>query len=902
MTHWLHQRKHPREDAPFALPGAIYFLARFRPDLADISPHTLDGRIQLYFWWQAIGKSDYPDFEWVPTESDVNYLQKLDSTTLIGNFPRCIELWLRNSAPDILDKENILGCLRTKRLLAGTTLELFPLFLDLIINCRPDLHCAIDLSNLHGQILAIRWWEVFGEKEYPRICWDSSAIWGSLNERADGPETSPPLPRFLGPLIASRPDLPSSMKTGQSGALLEAASWWDKWGQADYPRLYWDTGTIWSYFSEICDTDSGFLPIPRFIIALLEHRPDLQSSFRMDTLNGQVQLYQWWSEFGQAEYPRLFWNSATVWNELNEYIEEPETSLRLPRFLRPLLASRTDLPPSMNNGQSGAVLEAALWWDKWGRAEYPRLHWDTRAVWSYFSEICQTPAGYLPIPRFIIALLEHRSDLQSTFQTGTLSGQLQLYQWWSEFGQAEYPRLNWASPDLSVLTRPQPVARTGDTSLPGFLASLWRERADLQAAFQIENVDAVQALIQWWKHNGRNEYPLLSAIQLESESARLVVHPDVQRRPLFPPGVNVVGFPQGALGIGEDARMAAQALQEISKPVVLINAPMAGPPRREHSHDQLLGDRLRYAVSLFCLPPPEMIRLALEGGRHILDSRTYKIGAWPWELPHWPKAFAKVQTFVDEIWAQSRFVEAVFSRLGGPPVYRVPMVVEIPQPVSPDRKRFGLGEGTFLFYLMFDGNSWLTRKNPIAGVRAFQKAFGEAKEPVGLVIKAMNVRTSDPAWQEVCSAAASDPRIHIVSEQFSRQDTIDFMAACDAYISLHRSEGFGRVIAEAMLLGQPVVVTNFSGNVDYCTEETAYLVDGELSPLRPGEYLFYEGQYWCDPDVDQAASQLRRLYESPSERSATARRGQAKIATDYSLGAVARAYDRRLAEIQTKVA
>jgi glycosyltransferase involved in cell wall biosynthesis len=292
-----------------------------------------------------------------------------------------------------------------------------------------------------------------------------------------------------------------------------------------------------------------------------------------------------------------------------------------------------------------------------------------------------------------------------------------------------------------------------------------------------------------------------------------------------------------------------------------------------------------------------MVRLALEGGRKLIDAPTHKIGAWPWELPHWPSAFGKVHQMVDEIWAQSKFVQSVYSRLGDTPVYRMPMAVEVPAPLHPERARFKLPPHEFLFYLMFDGNSWLSRKNPLAGVQAFKRAFGETSPGVGLVIKAMNVRDDDPVWRAVCEIAAGDSRIHIVSERLSRQDSIDFMACCDAYISLHRSEGFGRVIAEAMALGQPVVVTNFSGNVDFCEANTAFLVDGDLIPLRPGDYLFSEGQYWCDPDVSIAAEQIKRVIDDVPLRERIAQAGHERIVRDYSVDAVARAYARRLAEI-----
>jgi glycosyltransferase involved in cell wall biosynthesis len=348
--------------------------------------------------------------------------------------------------------------------------------------------------------------------------------------------------------------------------------------------------------------------------------------------------------------------------------------------------------------------------------------------------------------------------------------------------------------------------------------------------------------------------------------------------------------------------MATHVINNLAIPVVAIQAPMTGPPKLEHSVDQFLGNQLEYDISLFCLPPPDMYRLALEGGRHLIDAKTYRIGAWPWELPHWPSAFGRLDKFVNEIWAQSEFVATVYKKLGTVPVFNMPMVVSIPKPTLNLRKLLDLPTSSFLFYLLFDGNSWLSRKNPLGGVQAFQKAFplNLENQNVGLVIKAMNINSDNAMWEKIELLAAKDPRIHIIQKRMERQDLINLMASCDCYISLHRSEGFGRVIAEAMLLGQPVVVTNFSGNVDFCNARTAYLVDGDLDPLSPGEYLFHEGQYWCNPNIDIAAQQLTRVYEDQSERDNISIAGRNFVLEKYSLSAVSRNYLSRLSKIRVE--
>jgi glycosyltransferase involved in cell wall biosynthesis len=761
-TTWLDKYLHPIEDVPFSLPEAIHFLLKFRPDLANYECQTIRGRMLIYFWWKAYGERDYRDFDWCLREQDISYLRQFDAETLITKFPECIALWLMGHGPDVLDRKALLVVLTQHRRLSLTEFVVFPFFLDVIVDSRPDLCRAFDCSTFQGQVAALHWWDSTGCQEYSRLNWRGADVWDELNEYLPHPEFAEVhAPHFLAPLLQSREDFPATMKTASLGALIDAAKWWDQTGYKEYPYLRWNTAPIWSFLSELDEESPGHLPLPRFAQVLLNHRPDLAAAFQIDNLVGQIVFFEWWNNHGRIEYPRFTWN---IW--------------------RDILATEP-----VNN------------------PDHPRI--------------------------------------------------------------------------------------------PRFLAAIWSERNDLQSIFHIESVDGANGLVHWWQERGRNEYGFINATCIQRDADNLSFQSSVNSTfGSLPHGVNVIGFPQGMLGLGEDARVAALAIETLSVPVVVVNAPISGPAKREHSADRLLSENLRYGISMFCLPPAEMIRLALEGGRHIIESNTYKIGAWPWELPHWPEAFGRADDLVNEIWAQSRYVESVYSTLGRKPVFHMPMTVQIPRPVNPDRRRFGLAEGRFLFYLMFDGNSWLSRKNPMAGVHAFHKAFGSGNEPVGLVVKAMNVRDDDPEWQAIYRLAVKDSsRIKIISEHLSRQDTIDFMASCDAYISLHRAEGFGRVIAEAMLLEQPVVATNFSGNLDFCTQKTSYLVDGALVPLRNGDYLFHDGQYWCDPDIDIAAAQLRCLYENPVERANIAFAGRARVENDYSQIAVANAYRQRLKEI-----
>jgi glycosyltransferase involved in cell wall biosynthesis len=293
-----------------------------------------------------------------------------------------------------------------------------------------------------------------------------------------------------------------------------------------------------------------------------------------------------------------------------------------------------------------------------------------------------------------------------------------------------------------------------------------------------------------------------------------------------------------------------------------------------------------------------MFRLATEGGASLIEFPSYKIGFSPWELPHWPLEYRHCLNFFDEIWAQSEFVKAAFEPVTDKKIIKMPMCVEVPAVKNSKRERWYLDEDKFYFFMIFDGNSWIQRKNPIAALRAFQRAFNQREKDVSLVVKLINPRQHSDQWRELLNIINSDDRMILIQDNMPRDELIDLFDACDAYVSLHRSEGFGRTIAEAMLLQKPVIATNFSGNVDFCRPDTCYLVDGELIPVEKGDYLFHEGQYWCDPDIDIAAQKMVLVRENINESKKFTQKAFNFVEQHYSRKAVTDWMLSRLGEIR----
>jgi len=191
----------------------------------------------------------------------------------------------------------------------------------------------------------------------------------------------------------------------------------------------------------------------------------------------------------------------------------------------------------------------------------------------------------------------------------------------------------------------------------------------------------------------------------------------------------------------------------------------------------------------------------------------------------------------------------------------MPMTVELGEVAIKSRSELGLPDNTCLFCFSFDLNSSIHRKNPQACVEAFQKAFPSGGESlVGLVVKVHPPKKPHMEWERFKLIAAEDPRIIIVEETLSRPDLLALYSACDCFLSLHRAEGFGRGIAEAILLGLHVITTGYSGNVDFCTSPNVSLVNYRLVPVGPGDYPFHEQQVWADVDTQHAADLMISFY------------------------------------------
>jgi len=363
------------------------------------------------------------------------------------------------------------------------------------------------------------------------------------------------------------------------------------------------------------------------------------------------------------------------------------------------------------------------------------------------------------------------------------------------------------------------------------------------------------------------------------------------------PGATLVGYAHGVLGMGEHVRMTAEALTGAGVPFGVVDFDLGIKNKQDDSGgDFPLIDSSVHRANIFHVNADMMLYTYCRLGPDFFSGR-YNIGYWAWELANCPEAWDSVTRMMDEIWAPSKFIQDCFAAVASCPVIHMPLCVELPSFKRLTRSSFGLPEDDCLFLYAFDFNSYFQRKNPLASIRSFKKAFPVQTEQAGLVLKVMNGDTDSEVWKQMLDLIDGDPRIHVINEVMDRGQVLALLDCCDCFLSLHRSEGFGRGPAEAMYLGKPVIVTNYSGNLDFTRPGACLLVDYRLIPVQPDEYVFTEGQVWAEVDEQQAAEHMRTVARGGTEVAAMAQRGQAVIRDEFSAAAIGARMKQRLEQL-----
>lgn len=349
-------------------------------------------------------------------------------------------------------------------------------------------------------------------------------------------------------------------------------------------------------------------------------------------------------------------------------------------------------------------------------------------------------------------------------------------------------------------------------------------------------------------------------------------------------GFNLIGFATANFGLGVALRNTAALLDKLGLPYAVLDIDPGG---NRTGHDRSIrgpfvkaGESPPHPVNLFHFNPPAIEALGRDLPGLVDFAGRFNVCAPYWELPRLPADWPAVLDRMDLVLAPTRFIRAAIENAGvRAPVLDYRPTLELPD-AAPDRARWDLPEGRTAFLFSFDVSSGLQRKNPLAVVQAFAKAFPDRRAL--LLVKINNpdltpeARTVVERFKDV---GAKIPNVRVIDRAMAYGEVASLYASADVYVSLHRGEGLGLGMLESMALGKPVIATAFSGNMDFMDEGNACLVPYDLVPLDPGTQYFQVSkgvaQRWAEPSVDAAAAWMARLEASPALRAEIGARAKA---------------------------
>jgi glycosyltransferase involved in cell wall biosynthesis len=379
--------------------------------------------------------------------------------------------------------------------------------------------------------------------------------------------------------------------------------------------------------------------------------------------------------------------------------------------------------------------------------------------------------------------------------------------------------------------------------------------------------------------------------------------PAEQEIPVLHPGINLIGYIRTEIGLGEACRLMAKAFETAQLPFGIIN--FADPGTTLARNEDLTWihkerNDAPYKVNFFHMNAPNL-RYAHDYPYHPLGKEIFhhrfNIGYWAWELEEFPDAWCNSFELVQEVWAPSTFIRDAVAKKSPVPVIRMPHAVEVRTTDQINRTAFGLPSNQFLFLSMYDTHSLKERKNPQAAIEAFKRAFPPGMNSVGLVVKVNNAHSNPGDLEALQQQMKGYSNIYLIRDTLSRSMVDTLINSTDCFISLHRSEGFGLVLAEAMYLGKPVIGTHWSGNTDFMDVTNSCPVNYELVRIGRDIGPYQAHQIWAEPDIENAAHFMRKIVSEQAWRSALAWHGQQTIKTHFSPEVVGQMTRNRLLEL-----
>jgi len=326
-------------------------------------------------------------------------------------------------------------------------------------------------------------------------------------------------------------------------------------------------------------------------------------------------------------------------------------------------------------------------------------------------------------------------------------------------------------------------------------------------------------------------------------------------------GMNIAGYINGEFGIGEGVRANIRAAEAAGIPFAINNFTRS-PHRKKDTTYQNFSQDNPYPVNLIQVNADEVATFIKHIGSSYFDKK-YNIGFWAWELPAFPPEWQPAFNHFHEIWTYSNYCAEAISALAPIPVIKIMPSIALPAP-SLNREALNLPKNKFIFLFVFDFSSRIERKNTLATIQAFKQAFGEDNR-LSLIIKSSNSHKHLEQQNLLKSLIANSSNIKHLDGYLSKNKLNGLLYNCDCYVSLHRCEGFGLTMAEAMFYGKPVIATGYSSNTEFMNVGNSYLVKYKLIPIQKDCGPYKKGNVWAEADVEHAADLMRYVFNNYRE-------------------------------------
>ena len=546
------------------------------------------------------------------------------------------------------------------------------------------------------------------------------------------------------------------------------------------------------------------IPVPRIALAIWDQRPDLQLVFPSPEGRDRARFGGW----------------------LAEHREECGLD---PIFYRAIVET---LGQQSGDAEVSEDAVGQRLWDTLARGDAFDGGTLSAEEIAFLTADASHPLGRgAPVPRLALMIHRLRGDLQNAFPDPFGESREAFSWWYVTNGRAEYSLPAVAIRPMLKKLSPRHRLRAG----------LWWSRYRMRRA------------------RAAGLAPQLAATETEGAGVEVMTtSPGAGSQD----GLNVVGWATAPTGIGEACRGTLASLERAGIPYVTWNL---AARQNGHAADRVVPAEQPYDVTLYHVNADMTPHVTGALPRWLTRDR-HRIGYWFWELAHFPIGLAPAFHCVDEIWAPSRFCLEAYRALSPVPVRWMPPAVVPPDvPASGiDRGSLGIPDGAFLYFHAFDALSVPERKNPAGLITAFAESLRADGPGRHLLIKISSADAHPTLMTELKRAADGLP-VTLLARHLTRGDVNRLLAACDCYVSLHRSEGLGLPLIEAMYLGKPVIATGYGGVTDFLSDDTGWVVRHTMTEIDQPLGPYPRGAVWADPDPAHAAELMRLVAASPDE-------------------------------------